>query len=108
MSDRPDDLRITFRRTGGLAGVPLEVVGSVDELDLPEEVRARLRRLAAGRGDGGVASGASTPDGFGYVLRLGAPGGDRELRWSDATLPADLASVVAALTHLALPPSRGG
>jgi hypothetical protein len=104
----PIDLRITFRRTGGFAGVPLEVAGRVDELDLPDEVRARLRRLASDGVDGGAPPGTSTPDGFAYVLRVESAGGDRELRWSDATLPGDLAPVVSSLVRLARPPSRGG
>jgi hypothetical protein len=102
-------LRLRFRRTGGLAGVPIEVAGRVDDLGLPEEVRARLRELATGDGgDGGAAPSPAAADGFTYVLRLEHGDTARELRWSTATVPEDLAPVVAALTRLARPRSAGG
>jgi hypothetical protein len=105
MTARPDDLRIRFRRSGGLAGVPLEVTGRLDDLDLPDDVRARLRELAAGGVAG--ADSAAGPDGFTYLLRLEQEGAAREVRWTDGTLAPDLATVVASLVRLARPTSAG-
>jgi hypothetical protein len=104
-----DDIRIRFRRTGGIAGVPVELSGRLDDLDLPDETRARLCDLLAGEDEGDVegSAGPGTPDGFTYDLRIEQAGAARELRWTDRSLPADLAPAMGSLARLARPGSAG-
>ena len=97
------DAYVHFRRTGGLAGVPVEAQGQIGELDLPEEVRARLRALASGDVEG--SDGTAAPDGFTYVIRIERGGVGRELRWTDGGLPVELVAVVRSLGRLARPVS---
>ncbi len=109
---------IVLRRTGGLAGMRLEVsvdlasdpagAGGLAELLQEVDVPALGRRAAA-------AGQAPVADGFRYELVLVGEEGREELAFGDTTMPAELRPVVRMLERRALdelrarrPPAGGG
>ena len=96
---------IVLRRTGGLAGMRLEVTvdlatepsgaGGLAELLGDVDVPALGRRGAAG-------GQAPVPDGFRYELILVGEGGREELSFGDTTMPAELRPVIRLLERRAL------
>ncbi len=109
---------IVLRRTGGLAGMRLEV--SVDLATDPGEAGGLAELLrevdvpALGRG-AAAAGQAPVADGFRYELILVGEKGREELSFADATMPAELRSVIRLLERRALdelrarrPPAGGG
>jgi hypothetical protein len=94
---------IVLRRTGGLAGMRLEVsvdlasdpaaAGGLAELLREVDVPALRRR---------ATEGGRVPDGFRYELVLVGEEGREELAFGDTTMPAELRPVVRVLERRAL------
>jgi hypothetical protein len=94
---------IVLRRTGGLAGMRLEVTvdlrsdpasaGGLAELLRDVDVVALTRR---------AASGTQVADGYHYDVILVAEGGREELSFADAAMPAELRPVIRVLERRAL------
>ena len=94
---------IVLRRTGGLAGMRLEVTvdlrsdpsgaGGLAELLQAVDVMELTRRAAAG---------AQVADGYRYDLTLVGEGGREELSFADAAMPAELRPVIRVLERRAL------
>jgi hypothetical protein len=100
-----EDLELSLRRTGGLAG--LAMVASLNTQDLDAEEAGRILH-ALDRVDldhvqdrPGAAPGAA--DMFQYELQVRGPGGTRTSRFSERQMPAELAAVIRALMRRAQP-----
>jgi hypothetical protein len=100
-----EDLELSLRRTGGLAG--LAMVASLNTQDLdPEEAERILHALDRVDLDHvqdrpGAAPGAA--DMFQYELQVRGPGGTQTGRFGEQQMPAELAPVIRALMRRAEP-----
>jgi hypothetical protein len=103
-----EDLQLSLRRTGGLAGVPM--VASVDTRDLdPEEAQRiwdALDRvdLAGVQDRPGAAPGAA--DMFQYQLEVRGPDRTQTVSFTERQMPPELAAVVRALMRDAQPAAK--
>jgi hypothetical protein len=109
----PAPARLRLRRTGGLAGLPVEAV--LDTADLaPGEAEPILAALDAARLDspeiarlaGGGAPRPGPPDAFGYELEVTRGASTRRLRFGELDMPDCLRALVALLAGRAKPPAR--
>jgi hypothetical protein len=76
----------------------------VADLDLPSTVVGRIEQLAAESPGPDVDPARSAgADDFRSVLVIESAGRRRELRWTGAVAPPDVADIVAALLPLARP-----
>lgn len=122
-----DELHITYRRSGGFAGIDMlaECLGA----DLPEDqaqVAADLLGVADdGRATGGTAADAQVPDETGddaapprsgqapgadqftYTVRVVRGARSRTLTWADTTVPEEARPLLATLGGLARPTRNG-
>ncbi len=104
--------RLSLRRTGGLAGVPMqatldtrnlapakaqEVIGALDNVDLAQ--------VGTGAGQDWPAGAADT---FHYDLEVDRGEGASTASFSERQVPAALAPVVRTLMERARPGGRGG
>jgi hypothetical protein len=100
-----DDLQLSLRRTGGLAGLPM--VASVDVRDLdPEEAEQILDALDRVDLDHvqarpGAAPGAA--DMFQYRLEVRRPGSTQTASFTQRQMPEELSPVIRALMRHATP-----
>lgn len=99
----PPPIRAEFRRSGGLAGVPLTATVSEDELT--DEQAAQLRGLLA---DGqpearDPAVGPGGADRFHYQLDLDDGQRHRSFSWDETNVPDPIRPLLTALTRLARP-----
>ncbi|MET8426649.1 protealysin inhibitor emfourin [Nocardia sp. NPDC004860] len=92
-------IRIAYRRSGGLAG--LDLTAEVDAADLPPGDAT----IAAGllTGDPAGSAGTAVPDGFSYEVTVSDATRTRTYRWSQPYVPAEVSSLLAALTSRATP-----
>jgi hypothetical protein len=100
-----EDLELSLRRTGGLAGLPMEASLNTRDLD-PEEAERILGALD--RVD--LASVQDRPDAppgaadmFQYQLEVRGPRRTQTVRFGERQMPAELAPVVRALMRHAKP-----
>jgi hypothetical protein len=106
----PAHARLRLRRTGGLAGLPVEA--AIDTADLPAgeaaAVLAALDRLDAPEiaAHEGASPPAGPPDAFGYELEVSRGGRTRRLRFGERDMPDALGPVVALLRSRAKPARR--
>jgi hypothetical protein len=94
-----------LRRTGGIAGVPMEATLETSELDPHKaaEILAGLDRVDlgdVGKGDDWPPGAADT---FHYDLEIRRGDSTRKASFSDRQVPAELAPVVHALMDRARP-----
>ena len=100
---------LRLRRTGGIAGVPVEA--AVDTADLaPDDARAILAALDAAHLDSSevaalesVAPAPGPPDAFGYELDVTRGARTRRLRFGELDMPESLRPLVALLRSRAKP-----
>ncbi len=99
----PLDLRVDYRRTGGLGFAPLSCC--VDAASAPAEVAAELRALVGASGllaEGGrFDAGASgrAPDAYTYALKIGRPGeAELAFEFSDPGVPAEVQPLLKFLS----------
>src|SRR4051794_2364619 len=109
----PAPARLRLRRTGGLAGLPVEA--ALDTADLaPAEAEPLLAALDAARLDspeiarlaGGGAPRPGAPDAFGYELEVTRGADTRRLRFGELDMPDSLRALVALLGSRAKPAGR--
>ena len=100
-----EDLELSLRRTGGLAGLPMEA--SLNTRDLDPEAAQRILD-ALDRVD--LASVQDRPDAppgaadmFQYQLEVRGPRGTQTVRFSERQMPEELAAVIRALMRRAEP-----
>lgn len=125
-----EELHITYRRSGGFAGIDMaaECLGA----DLPEE-QARVAADLLGATDDGQATAATTGTGddgrapaapageratprsgpgpgadqFTYTVRVVQGGRSRTVTWADTTVPEEARPLLATLGGLASPRRSG-
>ena len=100
--------QLSLRRTGGLAGLPMEA--SLDTRELaPEQAQQLLGALANVDLDN-VGAGSDWPPGaadtFRYELEIDHGQGARKTSFSDRQVPTKLVPVVRALMDRAQPAKR--
>lgn len=100
-----EDLELSLRRTGGLAGLAMAASLNTQDLD-PEEAERILEALDRVDLDDvqdrpGAAPGAA--DMFEYELQVRGPGRTQTVRFSERQMPAELAPVIRALMGRAAP-----
>jgi hypothetical protein len=108
----PAHARLRLRRTGGLAGLPVEA--AIDTADLaPGEAGPILTALDAARLDApeiaaldGASPPPGPPDAFGYELEVTRGGRTRRLRFGELDMPASLRPLVGLLRSRAKPARR--
>jgi hypothetical protein len=104
--------RLRLRRTGGIAGLPVEA--ALDTADLgPDEAEPILDALDAARLGApemapleGAAPPAGPPDVFGYELEVTRGGRTRRLRFGELDMPEALRPLVGLLRSRAKPARR--
>lgn len=96
-------LHIEFRRSGGLAGIPLTTSATSDEL--PEEHAAQLQALLASADvpQGPPHIAPSGADRFQYQLNLDDGHRHRSFAWDETQVPDEIQPVLGILTRLARP-----
>jgi hypothetical protein len=105
-------VRLRLRRTGGLAGLPVEA--AVDTADLaPGEAEPILAALDAAQLDApdvaalqGAPPPPGPPDAFGYELDVTRGADTRRLRFGELDMPESLRPLVALLRSRAKPAPR--
>ena len=122
-----DELHITYRRSGGFAGI--DMAAECLAADLPEDqAKVAADLLAAaddGRATGGTAADAQVPDATGddaatprsgqgpgadqftYTVRVVRGGRSRTVTWADTTVPEGARPLLATLGSLARPTRNG-
>jgi hypothetical protein len=117
-----EELRITYRRSGGIAGI--DMAAECLATDLPEEqarvaadllgatdedqARAERGAGAAGAGSAGALSAPGPgADQFTYTVRVVSGDRSRTLSWSDSTVPDGARPLLATLAGLARPTRNG-
>lgn len=105
-------VRISYRRSGGIAGI--ELAADTTAEDLPAEQAALADRMIAGDpsapgGDAVPGSNAGSPraDGFDYELQLEDGDRSRTFHWSDTDVPASVRPLLDAMHARATPVRRG-
>ena len=112
-----EELRIAYRRSGGIAGI--DMAAECLAADLPED-QARVAAdllgatdedQASGERDDGAAAAGSAPgpgaDRFTYTVRVASGARSRTLSWSDSTVPEGARPLLATLAGLARPTRNG-
>jgi hypothetical protein len=102
----PAHARLRLRRTGGIAGLPVEA--AVDTADLaPDEAGRVLAALDAPEVAAleGAAPQPGMPDAFGYELEVTRGGSTRRLRFGEHDAPEALGPLLALLRSRAKPAS---
>jgi hypothetical protein len=107
------DARVRLRRTGGLAGVPVEATVDTAKLS-PDEAAPILAALDAARLDSpdlATATDAAPPapgppDTFGYELEVTRGAQTRTLRFGERDVPDALRPLVDLLGSRAIPAKR--
>ena len=108
----PAHARLRLRRTGGLAGLPVEA--ALDTADLaPGEADPILAALDGARLDApeiasleGASPQAGPPDAFGYELEVTRGGRTQRLRFGEHDMPDSLRPLVGLLGSRAKPARR--
>jgi hypothetical protein len=103
----PAPARLRLRRTGGIAGLPLEA--ALDTADLaPSEAAPVLAALEAPEVAAlqDAAPPVGPPDAFGYELEVTRGARTRTLRFGELDMPESLRPLVALLRSRAKPASR--
>ncbi len=93
-------VRVSFRRTGGLAGLAIGVDTDTDAL--PPGHGEAVRSLLAGH-DSPPSGAPGGPDRFNYELELDDGTQRRVLRWPETQVPEALRPLVAELTSRSRP-----
>ena len=101
-------VRVSFRRTGGLAGLAIGVDTDTDAL--PPDHRGVVRSLIAGPTGAAApksppAGAPGGPDRFTYQLELDDGNRRRMLRWPETQVPEAARPLIAELTSRAHPVS---
>ena len=108
-----DELHITYRRSGGFAGI--DMAAECVAADLPQDQAELAADLlgAPDDGEGADATGddVATPrsgqapgaDQFTYTVRVVQGARSRTLRWVDTTVPEEARPLLATLGGLAKP-----
>jgi hypothetical protein len=103
-----EDLQLSLRRTGGLAGLPM--MASLDTRDLEPEEAQRIfdaldhADLPRVQDRPGGAPGAA--DTFQYHLEIRGAGRAQTVGFTEQQMPAELAPVIRALMRHAEPEDR--
>jgi hypothetical protein len=102
--------QISLRRTGGLAGLPMEATLDTRELAPAEaqEILGALESVDLDRLGSGKDHPPGAADTFHYDLKVDRGEATRSASFSDRQLPPELAPVVRALMDRARPGSRRG
>jgi hypothetical protein len=109
----PAHARLRLRRTGGLAGLPVEA--AIDTADLaPDDAEPILAAVDAARLDApdiaALEQGASPPpgppDAFAYELEVTRGGRTQRLRFGEHDMPESLGPLVGLLRSRAKPARR--
>jgi hypothetical protein len=108
-----EHVRLRLRRTGGIAGLPVEAELDTADLDpgtaapiLAALDTARLDAPEVAALEGGGAPPPGPPDAFGYELEVTRGGRTRRLRFGEHDVPESLGPLVALLRSRANPPAR--
>jgi L-ascorbate metabolism protein UlaG (beta-lactamase superfamily) len=100
-----DDLELSLRRTGGLAGLPM--VASLNTRDLDPEAAERIVDALDQADLDHVHNRPDAPPGsadmFQYQLDVRGPDRTQTVRFSDHQMPPELAPVIRALMRGAKP-----
>jgi hypothetical protein len=104
---RPD-AKLALRRTGGLAGLPVEAEVDTSELapDERERVLQALDQTDLHRLAGAPDAPGSARDEFTYEIRVRRGDDAHALTFRDSQMPDDLAPVLDALVDRARPAPR--
>jgi hypothetical protein len=106
----PEHAQLSLRRTGGLAGLPVEA--SLDTRDLSEteahEILGSLDSVDLDRVEASEDWPPGAADTFQYQLEVHRGEATRTATFSDRQVPAELAPIVRALMARARPNPRGG
>jgi hypothetical protein len=97
-----EPVHVTFRRSGGLAGITIGVDTDSDELS-PAHVET-IRALLAGP-DSPPASAPEAPDRFSYELQIDDGLRRRVLRWQESQIPDRIRPLIAELSSRSRPVS---
>jgi hypothetical protein len=101
----PPPIRVRFRRSGGLAGIPLTAATTADQLagDHAAQVQRLLTQAEAPPGPRPAAAAAGGADMFRYELDLDDGQRHRSLAWDETQVPDELRALLGTLTRLARP-----
>ena len=104
------DIHLTLRRTGGLAGLPMEATLDAGEVDPQEaaEIAAALDRLELSTADAGPAATEALPDRYEYRLDVRRGDETHTLTFGERQVPEPLAPVIRKLMDRATPAPPGG
>jgi hypothetical protein len=102
LTDRStSDIAISYRRSGGIAGVDL--VAELHSGDLTADDAAVVRNLLARPPAAKPASSAPRPDQFDHELTLAHGSSRQAFHWSDGEVPDEARPLLAALRRRAEP-----
>lgn len=93
-------VRVSFRRSGGLAGIEIAVVTDADKLSPAQSEMIRALLAAPGSPP---PSGPGAPDRFTYELQIDDGEHRRILRWPETAVPDDVRPLIAELTARSRP-----
>lgn len=101
---------ISLRRTGGLAGLPVEAALDTRDLDpaKAQELLGALESVDLERLGSGKDWPPGAADTFHYALEVQREGGTHAASFSDRQVPAELAPLVRTLMDRAQPVPREG
>lgn len=102
----PDRVRLTYRRTGGLAGIDLTADAQTD--DLPTEQAHLARQLLAAPTRPPQRSIPQRADQFSYTLELDDGTRHRTFHWREHEVPGDVQPLLTALNRRAHPAPPAG
>lgn len=95
------DVAITYRRSGGLAGI--DMVAELHSGDLNDADAAAVRALLADPPAAKAAPKSGRPDQFDHQLTLTDGTSRRAFHWSDGEVPDEARSLLATLRQRAEP-----
>ncbi len=93
-------VRVSFRRSGGLAGIEIAVVTDADKLSPAQGEMIRALLAAPGSPPPSASGG---PDRFTYELQIDDGEHRRVLRWPETAVPDDVRPLIAELTARSRP-----
>lgn len=100
----PPDIAITYRRSGGLAGI--DMVAQLRSGELTDDDAAAARSMLARAPAAAGTAPPGRPDRFDHELELDDGASRRTFHWSDNEIPDEARALVATLGRRA-EPTRG-